>query len=397
MTRNGFSRRQFLGRAGLLAAGTLTLAEPGSAAAGQGKEERGAGVPTLFDKIYGCLAGTYIGSSMGVSVEGWHMDRIAQRYGVLKEFVPFRFKGWDCPPGSTEDGMERQKLMCRAIFDKQDRITAEDLVDTWRKVMDDEKTAAMAKMTEGFDRDLMALAKTRAVPAGQLGSLVKYSHLNTTVRSFHAIALINACDPEGVVRDLQDVGRVYQPLSSNGYPWGAAYNAAVVDAMKPDATVQSVIEAALRYASGGVRAEIRRALDIAGKHDDPLDMRKEFYERYSGRGTPYAQSWVNETAAKALAIFAATKGNVQQAIIVAVNFGRDTDCLGATAGGLAGAFSGTRTVPPEWIETVDKATKTHPYTNSRLTIKETAEGIFGALKNKVRKMKDYVTLMESLF
>jgi ADP-ribosylglycohydrolase len=400
MSQNGFNRRQFLGHTGVsvVGAGVLAAAAGNAApAVGEAGGKPGPSGPSLFDKIYGCLAGTYIGSSMGVAVEGWHMDRIAQQYGVLKEFKPFRFKGWECPPGSTEDGMERQKLMCRAIIDKQDRITAEDLVDTWRKVMDDEKTAAMAKMTEGFDRDLMALAKTRAVPAGQLGTLVKYSHLNTTVRSCHAIALINACDPEGVIRDLYDVARVYQPLSSDGYPWGAAYNAALVDAMKPDATVQSVIDTALRYAAGGVRGEIQRALDIAKKYENPMEMRKEFYQIYSGTGTAYAQSWVNETAAKALAVFAATKGNVKDAIIVAVNFGRDTDCLGASAGGLAGAFSGTRTIPPEWIETVDKATQKHPYTNSRLTIKETAEGLYGALRNKVRKMKQYVALMEAQF
>ncbi|MFC1716816.1 hypothetical protein ACFL6S_24320 [Candidatus Poribacteria bacterium] len=32
------------------------------------------------------------------------------------------------PPGTTEDGVERQKLMLIAIIEKQDRITAEDVV-----------------------------------------------------------------------------------------------------------------------------------------------------------------------------------------------------------------------------------------------------------------------------
>jgi len=32
-----------------------------------------------------------------------------------------------------------------------------------------------------------------------------------------------------------------------------------------------------------------------------------------------------------------------------------------------------------------------------MTIKETAEGMYSALQNKVRKMKDYVVLMESQY
>ena len=80
----------------------------------------------------------------------------------------------DSPAGSTEDGIERQKLMCTAIIEKGDRITADDLVATWIKVCDPEK---MVNMTEQFDRDLLAVAKSGIVQAGDLGNLCKYSHL----------------------------------------------------------------------------------------------------------------------------------------------------------------------------------------------------------------------------
>jgi ADP-ribosylglycohydrolase len=135
-------------------------------------------------------------------------------------------------------------------------------------------------------------------------------------------------------------------------------------------------------------------------------MRRELNEVYTKKDSPYFvnarmktyhASSIYETVTKALAVFYATKGNVKDAIVVAVNFGRDTDCLGATAAGLAGAFSGTSTIPAEWIETVEQGTRNNPYTNSHMTIKETAEGMYSALKNKVRKMKNYVTLMESQF
>jgi len=355
----------------------------------------------LFDKIYGCLAGSRIGSAMGAPTEGWSMERIVETHGVLTTFKPFGHYGiWDSPPGSTEDGIERQKLMCAAIIEKQDRITAEDLVQTWIKVLDLEK---MKYMTQPWDRNLLIVAKTGLVPPGRLGELSRYINANTLARSFHAIPLINACDTKGMIEDLYDVGRTCQPLHSDSFPWGVIYNAAVVEATRPNSTVDSVIGEALKYASPehteGVRQSpkelIEQALDIANRSSDPLDIRAELNEIYNMKIGEYAYCSIWENVAKALAIFAATGGNVKDAVIVSINFGRDTDCLAASAAGLAGAFSGTSTIPTEWIETVDHATTQNPYTNAQRTIKEDAEGLYSALQNKIKRMKAHVDLMEA--
>ncbi len=404
MRKEDLTRRQFLCGMSASAVSAVSLSQGKSALAFSKKKEDSLH-PELFDKIYGCLAGSRIASAMGAAVEGWDMDRIIKKYGVFDKLIPYHHYNvdWDHPAGSTEDGIERQKLMCTAIIEKQDRITAEDLVKTWIKVLDPNK---MKYMTEAFDRELLAHAKSGNIPAWELGGLSKHPHLNTTARSFHAIALINACDIDGVIRDVYEIGRVYQPPNSDSYPWGAAYNAAVVHAMRPDATVDSVIETALKYSTPKISKEIQNGLDIAKKYKQPLDMRRELNEVYTKKDSPYFvntrmksyhASSIYETVTKALAVFYATKGNVSDAIVVAVNFGRDTDCLGATAAGLAGAFSGTSTIPTEWIEAVEQGTRNNPYTNSHMTIRETAEGMFSALKNKVRKMKNYIALIESQF
>jgi ADP-ribosylglycohydrolase len=403
MEHDNLNRREFLNRAGVMAT-TAALGVPGSAGrAGAGTNR--AQKAGLYDKIYGCLAGSRIASAMGAAVEGWSMDKIAEKYGVFDKLVAYHHYNvdWDHPAGSTEDGTERQKLMCTAIIDKQDRISAEDLVRTWVKVLD---PAKMRYMTEQFDRDLLAKARTGEVPAWELGNLSKYPHLNTTARSFHAIALINACDIDGVIRDVYEIGRVYQPAYSDSFVWGAAYNAAVVHGMRPDATVDSVIEAALKYATPGARKEMQAGLDIAGKYGRPLDMRKELNEMYTSQQSPYCAdkrmkhyqaSSIYETVTKSLAVFAATGGNVRDAIVVAVNFGRDTDCLGASAAGLAGAFAGSGTIPAEWVAQVEEGTRNNPYTNSHMTMKETADGMYEALKSKISKMEKHVGLMEAQF
>ena len=66
----------------------------------------------LLSKIYGCLAGSRIGSAMGAQVEGWSVERIRKEYGYLDKLLPYvhdQYEGvWDRPAGSTEDGIERQ-------------------------------------------------------------------------------------------------------------------------------------------------------------------------------------------------------------------------------------------------------------------------------------------------
>jgi ADP-ribosylglycohydrolase len=272
--------------------------------------------PRLFDRLYGCLAGVYIGSAMGVPVEGWSMERVAKEYGVLKTFQPHK-QWWNFayPAGSTEDGVERAKYMCLAIAEKQDRISADDLVKMWLKITDDPaKLKAMEFITTDFDRELMALARANAMPAAMLGTTIRYSHLSGTIRCFAPIAMINACDPDGAVKDLNDVARVYHPLTSDGLLWGVSYNAALAYAFRPDATVDSVLETAMTYAPQKIKRELQRGLDIAKKHADPFDMRQDFNQVYnSGRGVPYPISYANETAVKALAIFGAVKATSKTA------------------------------------------------------------------------------------
>lgn len=349
----------------------------------------------IYDRIFGCLAATRIASAMGAHTEGWSHAKIADTYGVLEEFHPYHhyshLTDWVHPAGSTEDGIERQKLMCTAIIHKQDRISADDLVDTWKQELDPEK---MVNMTEQFDRDLLATAKSGLVPPSDLGRYCRYLHLNTTIRSFHPIAMINAGDIKNTIADLYDVGRVYQPTTSDSYPYGVSYNAAASHAMTPEATVESVIETALRYASPMVKAQLERDLAVAGKYQEPLEMEEELHRFYTAKDAKYDAARAHETACKSIAIFAAAKGDVRKCIVAAVNFGRDTDCLAAATAGLAGALQGIDSVPAEWVQTVDKVTADHPYTNSRMSMKETVDGLYGAFRSKVENMKRYISYAE---
>jgi ADP-ribosylglycohydrolase len=351
-------------------------------------------MPTLYEKVYGCLAASRVASAMGAAVEGWSPERIKETYGYVDRFYPYthyshRGVTWERMPGTTEDGIERQKLMCRAIIAKGDRITADDFAKVAIEFVDPDK---MWYMSEPDDIKLVKFMKV-GVPAVQVGGLSAWHALNAMARASHPIGLINACDPEGAFHDAADVGRVIFNPTDVALVWAGVYDGAIAAALMPNATVDSIIATALSLATDPIKRELERAIEIVKRTQDFETARDEFYKIYNGVGMPYAMATASETVTKAIAMFVLAKGDAKTAILYGVNIGRDTDCQAAMAGGLAGALSGIGAVPNEWVEQLDKATFANPYTNTHCTIKEHADGIYAAIQNRARKVREWAALI----
>lgn len=110
---------------------TIALLAGGLASYGQSPNDQ------LFEHIYGGVAGAFIGNAMVAPVEGWTWEKIEKTYGFLDKFIADpRGKGVPNQPGWTEDGMERYKLLCRAILKKGSRINIEDLAQEWAESID---------------------------------------------------------------------------------------------------------------------------------------------------------------------------------------------------------------------------------------------------------------------
>lgn len=364
---------------------------------------------TLQDKFRGCIAASWVGSAMGAAVEGWSPERIRQVHGFVDRLLPYKhyqaYTDWDRMPGTTEDGIERQKLIATAIIEKQDRILAHDLVAVWLRDLDPDK---IIYKQERFDRSLLELARA-GVPPSELGRLWPYPNVVSMARASHPLGLINAGDPTSAAEDSFEVGQVYIRDTAFGLRWAALYNAALAEACRPGATVASVLEVSRQFvhyrAEAGslyalydtIAQEVDRALELAAKHSDPMAMRDEFYELYYGGGYfNYGMSQANEIVSKGLAIVALHQGDPREAILTAVNFGRDTDCLAAVAGGLCGALTGLQGVPSEWVAQVDQATAADPYTHNHRTIAETADGLLAAFRARIQRLAVYVDRMSDL-
>ena len=337
----------------------------------------------LFDRIYGCIAGAFVGSAMGAAVEGWEWRDIQAKHGVLKELLPYAHykhlkkpgSGRTRPAGTTEDGVERIKLLILGIGERKGRITAADLGKTWLKHID---PGNFGVQMEPCDEVLYSIVASGVHPA-YAGLYSDFTGIVSFARSCHPIGLINACDPAGAYSDVFDVGRLYQPLHGGGLDWAAAVACGIAEGTRPDSTVGSVIEAARDVLPEGFRFSFDRAIDLARESDDPFELREKFDNIYSGRGIRYNLSMAEEIVPKAFSIFLVTDGSLKDSIIGGVNFGRDTDCCTAVAAGLAGAFSGISDLPMEWIQQVDSATSQNDHTVSKLSMKEMSQMIYEAI------------------
>jgi ADP-ribosylglycohydrolase len=343
---------------------------------------------SVRDKFYGCIAGVHVGSSMGAQVEGWSYEETEARYGTLEELLPYEHyrNGWIREAGTTEDGVERQKLMITAIIRKQDRVNAEDVRRVW---VSDIKPESIGMISEPFEAVLLAMAKS-GIAARDLGRYCDYAGLNSFSRSCHPIGLINAGDVPNAINDVFEVGQLYQTSNSRGLKWACVTAVAIAEATKPNATVDRVLGAVYDYCDKDlVVKEIDRELKRTVNCKDVRELREAFDPVYNVKGIPYSMSYANEVVTKAICILRMVNGNLKNALITGVNMGRDTDCVTAVSAGICGALTGSAAMPEQLIKQVDYATSVNAVTNSQRTIREHADGLYQAYESRLTRLKTY--------
>ncbi len=389
--------------AALLTGGSACYGQP---AAGNPPADR------LFAHIYGAVAGAYIGNAMGAPVEGWTWERIEKTYGFLNEFVPDARAsrgGVQAQAGWTEDGMERYKLLASAIIKKGGRISIEELAREWIEVIDPNKIGVRIGPQDRIIYDLLKAG----MPPMEVGRYAIWPGFMGTSKMMQPLGLISACRPDVAARDALDLGRIKdsqgRPLwrddrktedgryrstliYNNALENCAAIAAATAEAIRPNATVDSVIATALAQLRPDARKEVETVLGWAGKARDWKEIRPLYQEFYQGRPVSNAI----DILAGGLACFKLAKGQPREATLYAINLGRDTDCKAYVAGGLAGALRGIEAWPREWVDLVEKAAGTDPYTVDKRTARQIAEGLYRACLNELRKVKNQTGELESL-
>jgi ADP-ribosylglycohydrolase len=338
----------------------------------------------LADKATGALAGAAVGDALGGAAEGNTPEAIQRRYGgFIEGIVPPFNEDWrnarPIAPYHKGDGhITDDTLMTCALV---------DVYDTVRDHLDAHAIAAhLVPLLMGEKRwipefESEALLLHRIFLAEKwLVARLHYGHVdpreagvgnivNCGATMYAApIGIVNAGAPDAAYAEAIDVAGAHQ--SSYGREAAGVYAAAVAEAMRPGADVESVVATALRLAKDGTRAAIAAVVDTARRVTDwrtGLAELRRAVEPYDTVGPDYRAPAMDaripsrtksiEELPIALGMLVAARGDYREAVLGAVNYGRDSDSIAVMAGSIAGALGGLDAVPPTWIKDVSDSSR----------------------------------------
>jgi hypothetical protein len=140
--------------------------------------------------------------------------------------------------------------------------------------------------------------------------------------------------------------------------------------MRPGADVDSVVATALRLAKDGTRDAIEAVAEAASGVSDwrggltalrsavePFDTVGPHYRSPAKDARIPSRTKSIEELPIALGMLIATGGDYREAVLGAVNYGRDSDSIAVMAGSIAGALGGLDVVPTEWIGAVNEGSR----------------------------------------
>jgi ADP-ribosylglycohydrolase len=290
----------------------------------------------LYTKVYGCLVGGLIGDAMGSPAEGKTYQQIQQQFG---EIVDFQGAG-------TDDTAIRQQL-CDAIIQSNGDVTADEFAASFLKFKDQYYRLWWIPVKNMFHKIESKLALP--VDAGW-GNM----HSSSSAMAISPMGIINACQPRLAAMETFDVaGLIHSGASGFCRDAACGMAAAIAEAFKPGATVDSIIDAGTRYlhpvSSAQMIEQVQRALALAREAKNYALFRERFY----AAGLRDIIADARETFPVTLALFYLAKGEVNTALRMAANFGRDADTIATMVGGLAGAFGGVQALQQEWVAQVE--------------------------------------------
>lgn len=299
------------------------------------------GISRLQDRIYGCMLASAIGNAMGSPVETQHYWEIDERYpgGVMTVLEPSRLE--------TEDDNQMAMLLAETYLDREGLpVMARHFGETWKQRLNRDHFypgcmgSAYDLIRQGWDARI----------SGHWSMVT-----GSTVMCMEPVGIYHVADPEFAAIDATAISYMYQ----RGLDVVAASDlaAAVAEALRPNATVDSVLQAALDFAPRGPLKTfderpfesayhyLRVCLDVAAKYDDVLAARAELYEKC----LLYHCIDPLELWGLSLAMLKIANGDVRQSAIGGTNIGRDSDTIAGRAAMLSGALRGSAGVPEDWI------------------------------------------------
>ena len=335
----------------------------------------------LRSRAIGCLSGAAVGDALGSATEGYSHEQILKRYGgpvtgIVAPYVdagrgPTRYQKGD---GRITDDTLMTLALVEVYRKRRRHLDAYDIAEVlvpllmntvrWLPDMEREDTLLQRLfLAEKWLVTKLHYAHTDPREAG-VGNMV-----NCGAAMYMApVGIANAGDPDGAYAEAIDIAGAHQ--SSYGREAAGVFAAAVAAAMAPGASVSEVAEVAISHAHDGTRAALEAVCAAATKIDDwrsaasavreaiaPYDsVGPDFRDPGLGARRPSRLHSIEELPV-AIGYALIAGGRYEDAVLGAVNHGRDADSIGTMAGAITGALRGRDGVPAEWREFVARESR----------------------------------------
>ncbi|MGI8590673.1 MAG: ADP-ribosylglycohydrolase family protein [Nakamurella sp.] len=341
------------------------------------------------DRAIATLSGSAVGDALGGATEGWTHEQIIERWGgpVTGIVGPYHLDWRNARPASPYhkgDGhVTDDTLMTHALVRVYDRLARH--LDAF--AIDSDLVAEMVDERHWipeFEADALLLQRV-FLAEKWLVLRLRYGHndpreagvgnlVNCGAAMYIApVGIVNAGDPEGAYAEAIDMAGAHQ--SSYGREAAGVLAAAVAEALGSGATVDSVVEAALRVAKDGTRLAIEAVVETARRLDaatvgdhfalavalrkavEPFDSVGPIYREPAMDSRKPSRTKAIEELPVALGMLVAARGDYRTAVLGSVNYGRDSDSIAGMAGSLIGGLGGTAAVPQSWVAEIGRASK----------------------------------------
>ncbi len=340
----------------------------------------------LADRAVGCLVGAAVGDALGGATEGWSPRQIRDRWGGWVDGVvgPY-FDDWRTArpiapyhkgDGHVTDDTLMTHLLVEVYEQARSHLSAYDVAEHLVPLMVGNPRWIPELEAEALPLQRVFLAEK------YLALRLHWGHVdpreagvgnavNCGAAMYMApVGIVNAADPETAYAEAVDVAGAHQ--SSFGREAAGVLAACVAAAAHPSATLDGVLDVALRLAKDGTRTGIEAVLETVSSIGHwteaiesgrlraaiaPYDTVGENYrDQGLGARRPSRVHTIEELPV-ALGLLAIAGGDWREAVIGAVNYGRDADSVATMAGSIAGALAGRAGVPDDLATTVAEASR----------------------------------------
>ncbi|SFY50652.1 ADP-ribosylglycohydrolase family protein [Streptomyces sp. F-1] len=289
--------------------------------------------PGLRDRARGALLGLAVGDALGAPAENLKPSEIRARWGRITDFVTDRPQGTD----DTEYALFSGLLLAR----HGSALTPAHVEAAWHEWIADRAEGTFRGA--GFS-ERGTLENLRRGLAAPVSAQHRHAWSDGLAMRAAPFGVFPAGRPGEAARLVAIDGAVSH--EGEGIHGGQAVAAGVAAAMA-GAPVPVVIAAALAVIpdDSWTARSLRRAVAVA--HRGELAVRSAVVIG----GYPWTDL-APEAVALAFGAYATADGDFREAVLTAVNMGRDADTTAAVAGALAGATRGAAAIPPHWAEAI---------------------------------------------